>query len=259
MYNIKKRVIDLDIEMIITAPVNKTTSNKRFLCCFKALVRYPISKTSFKEHLGASMILDITAPPYTQYLFYAIYKKYKNNIYTRLDFLKVWGYPYKPNRDNVGFYCLEATERIPNKEIIGDNNQPFTCDNLSLMFNSHFIGIEYLKEKYPELRSKDRGNDYNILTNYFLTKHSGKNSTLYYPRDYSQLINVVMFNNLYKITNPDNLEELKDKPLFFQIVGHLTDIIHKEHPTEDIISIRKYVLSNNSYKALKPKNTKAQK
>ena len=112
MFYIKRRIIEIELLNIITAPYITTLSNKRVVVYFRALIRI----YDYKAFLDTSIYLvDMIAPPYTEPLWRGIWntlkKDRKNNKTINIDFIKLYGYPFKPKADKIGFYIVEATER----------------------------------------------------------------------------------------------------------------------------------------------------
>ena len=254
MFYIKRRIIEIELLNIITAPYITTLSNKRVVVYFRALIRI----YDYKAFLDTSIYLvDMIAPPYTEPLWRGIWntlkKDRKNNKTINIDFIKLYGYPFKPKADKIGFYIVEATERKRKEHALikpKDSNNKYDAF-FSNMYNSYFEGEEYIKEKYPTLKEHNEKDYIKPL----LYKLSTSNRIFYY--DISAKITLYQYLDLSPITNPEHKEDLKGKPLFYQLVDTRAEMLSKALNIPKSKAIKE-VLRNTNFKAQKPKNTKAQ-
>ena len=146
MFYIKRRIIDIELKKIVVRPYIKTLSNKKVVCYTRALVSLQDFRSFENCIFNASLYLvDMIAPPYTLPLWRYLYKKTKNiKKHCELDFIKLYGYMYKPNKDSIAFYVVDATERKLPKEkrlIAKSEEQELGAYSLNTYY-SYFEGEE---------------------------------------------------------------------------------------------------------------------
>ena len=248
MFYIKRRIIEIELLNITTAPYIQTLSNKKVVVYFRALVRI----SDFRAFIDNTIFLvDMIAPPYTISLWSGIWRRFKKErkegININFDFIKLYGYPFKPSEKKIGFYIVDATERKKIKTNSTFNNSDTYAQYFFNTNNSYYEGEDYLKEKYPTLKEHNEKDYIKPL----LYKLSTSNRIFYYSLSAS--ITLYQFLDLSPITNPNHKEELKDKPLFYQLVDTLADMIIKELNISKPLAIKEVMKSSN-YKAQKPKD-----
>ena len=249
--HIKRRVIDAELIKIIQYPQIKTLSNKKVVSYSKGIIRIPDYRNTNKSLFDTSLYyVEMIAPPYTLPLWRYFFQLCKSDPSLEICFIKLYGYVYKPTRDKIAFYVCEACERKRRGDIPTPTDK--TRSPLTSLFNSYFEGEEYIREKYPYI-----DNEKNKVRAYFY-KDTTPKSILYY-KDLSQNIRLLTFQDLSPLINPLHKENLKDKPIFYQLLDTLADEVSPLYREKGRGHIIKELLSGSTYKAQKHESPKAQK
>ncbi len=251
---IKRRVIDAELIKIIQYPEIKTLSNKKVVAYFKGIIRIPDYRNIDKAFFDTSLyFVEMIAPPYTLRLWRYFFQICKKEPTMEINFIKLYGYAYKPNREKIAFYVCEACERKKKTNLLTpkDENENLTALMISI-YNSYYEGEEYIKGRYPYI-----DNEKNKVRAYFF-KDTTPKSILYY-KDISQKIKLLTFQDLSPLINPKHKKELEEKPIFYQLLDTLADELSPLYRDKGRGYVIKELLRGSTYKAQKPKSPKAQK
>ena len=248
---IKRRVIDAELIRVISYPYVKKIKGNKAVASFRALVRITDTR-AFLDQIDYSLYLvEAIAPPYTYPLWKYLYSKYKKEPLAQIDYIKLYGYAFKPNRNNIAFYICDATLRKISPKIRRKMTDSISYFNNR--YNSYFEGEDYIRGRYPHI-----DNENNKIRALFFKKTTPK-SILYY-QDLTKPLPLYLFDDaLAKLINPEDKEELKGKPIFYQLLNTLADSVSKEENINKGLAITKLLASNTfSTKAQKYKSTEAQ-
>lgn len=251
MFYIKRRIISIELYNIISKPTIKKLSNNKIACYFQAYMRIPDTR-HFESMLYdfSFYLVDIITPPYAFAFWMKIYEAIKDkHTLVFLDYIKPYGYPFKPNKDKIAFYIVDALERKKGKyhtPITPEDNNPLGKMISNKQF-SYWEGEDYLKSKYPTLNR-----DYEELQKDTIKPLLYKLSTsnrIFAPKSLDQTIEEISFLDLTPLINPSKNPELEGKSIYYKIVSTMADELSKDNDIDKSIAIR-IILSSKNYLSL---------
>lgn len=245
MFYIKRRVVDIEMCNIITKPEIKKLSNNKVVCYFKALINIYDFRDFNKLYENFSfMLAEITTAPYTITFWrkiYSITSKEEGQL-IQLDFMRVYGYPYKPSKDKIGFYIVDALEKKKGKHTFKATDKNKVASMILNDAFSYYEGEEYLKSKYPYL------NDENNKIKPLLYKRTTRGS-MFMLKSLDQEISFISSLNLSPLINPNNKPELEGKSIYYKLLDTLADDISSNEGISKKRAIN-ILLSRRHYESL---------